>query len=187
MRMSFFSKLILKILKSRNLNILKNTSGSQIGDHFRFGDFCNFTLYPKLRKIHLGNDVNIRNYCNILVGNDAELSIGNRFFMNNYCSINCLEKIEIGENTLFGEGVKLYDHNHQYSAEPEFKVEHQKFNTAPIKIGKNCWLGSNVTVLKGVTIGDNVIIGAGCLIYKDVAANSVITLNQTLQSKSIYG
>lgn len=173
-RMNFFSKLILKTLKNRNLGILKNHSGSETGNNLRFGDFCNFTLYPKLRKIRFGNDINIRNYCNIIVGNDAELFLGNRFFMNNYCSINCLEKIEIGENTLFGEGVKLYDHNHEYSSEPEFKVEHQKFRTAPVKIGKNCWLGSNVTVLKGVTIGDNTIIGAGCLVYKDVPANSVV-------------
>lgn len=172
--MNFFSKLILKTLKNRNLGILKNHSGSETGNNLRFGDFCNFTLYPKLRKIRFGNDINIRNYCNIIVGNDAELFLGNRFFMNNYCSINCLEKIEIGENTLFGEGVKLYDHNHEYSSEPEFKVEHQKFRTAPVKIGKNCWLGSNVTVLKGVTIGDNTIIGAGCLVYKDVPANSVV-------------
>jgi len=172
--MNFFSKIILKILRRRNLGILKNHSSSEIGKHLRFGDFCNFTLYPNLRKIRLGNDVNIRNYCNILVGNQAELILGNRFFMNNYCSINCLEKIEIGENTLFGENVKLYDHNHEYSTKPEFKVEHQKFKTAPIKIGKNCWLGSNVTVLKGVTIGDNTIIGANCLIYKDIPENSVV-------------
>lgn len=91
--------------------------------------------------------------------------------MNNYCSINCLEKIEIGENTLFGESVKIYDHNHQYSSE---KIEHQ----APIKIGKNCWFGSNVIILKGVTIGDNVILGAGCVIHKDIPSNSIVINKQ---------
>lgn len=112
-----------------------------------------------------------------MVGNEAELHIAENVFMNNYCSINCLEKIEIGENTLFGEAVKLYDHNHQYSSE---KVEHQEFTTSPIKIGKNCWLGSNVTVLKGVTIGDNCIIGANVLVHKNVASGSVLKLNQQL-------
>lgn len=175
--MSFFAKITLKILKNRNLGILKKNRNCRIGNHLRFGDFCNFSLYPNLKKLDIGDDVNIRNYCNILVGDGAELTLGNRFFMNNYCSVNCLEKIEIGENTLFGEGVKLYDHNHEYQTEPEFRVEHQKFKTAPIKIGKNCWLGSNVTVLKGVTIGDNTIIGAGCLIYKDVPENSVVKNN----------
>lgn len=164
--MIFFSKLVFYLLKLPNIHTLKKYSRS-----LKFGNFCHFSFYPNVKKIILGNNINIRNYCNILVGSNAELNIGANVFMNNYCSINCLEKIEVGENTLFGEGVKLYDHNHQYSAE---KVEFQKFNTAPIKIGKNCWLGSNVVVLKGVTIGDNVIIGAGCLIHKDIPANSII-------------
>ncbi len=185
-QMSLFSRIILKVLKKNVLSQLKKNPHSTIGNHIRLGDFCNFSLYPNIKKVEFGAHINIRNYCNILVGNDAELVLGNRFFMNNFCSINCLEKIEIGENTLFGEGVKLYDHNHQYSSEPEFRVEHQKFNTAPIKVGKNCWLGSNVTVLKGVTIGDNTIIGAGCLIYKDIPANSVVKLlaENIIESKS---
>ncbi len=172
--MELLSKIFLKLLKNRNFKILTKHSGSQIGNNLRFGDFCNFVFYPKAKEIKFGSDINIRSYCSFLVGNSAELILGNNVFMNNYCSVNCLEKIEIGENTLFGEGVKLYDHNHEYSTKPEFKVEHQRFRTAPIKIGKNCWLGSNVTILKGVTIGDNTIIGAGCLIYKNVPANTII-------------
>lgn len=103
--------------------------------------------------------------------------------MNNGCSVNCLEKIEIGENTLFGEGVKLYDHNHEYSSE---KVERQKFKKAPIKIGKNCWLGSNVVVLKGVTIGDNSIVGANVTVYKDIPAHSVVVNKSESVIKSVF-
>lgn len=178
--MDFFSKIFLKFLKNKNFSILRNHQNSEVGGQLRLGDFCNLVLYPGLKKLKFGNQINIRNYCNILVGDQAELQLGDRFFMNNYCSINCLEKIEIGENTLFGEGVKLYDHNHQYTSQPDFKVEHQKFNSAPIKIGKNCWLGSNVTVLKGVTIGDNCIIGAGCLIYQDVPEGKIVKLKQEI-------
>lgn len=175
--MNFIGKLVYYILKLPNLRKLKQFSKS-----IKLGDFCNISFYLEAEKILLGNNINIRNYCNILVGNNAKLILGNRVFVNNYCSINCLEKIEIGENTLFGEGVKLYDHNHQYSSD---RIEHQKFNTSPIKIGKNCWLGSNVTILKGVTIGDNVIIGAGCTIYKDVPPNSVVINKQELIMKSL--
>ncbi len=178
--MGLISKIILRFLKSKSLHDLVKNPNSKIGKQLKFGNFCTFTLYPNVKNVSIGNNVDIRNYCNILVGNNAELILENKFFMNNFCSINCLEKIEIGENTLFGEGVKLYDHNHEYSNEPTFKVEHQKFKTSPIKIGKNCWLGSNVTILKGVTIGDNTIIGAGCLIYKDVPANSIIKLKQEI-------
>ncbi|MDY6024641.1 acyltransferase [Bergeyella zoohelcum] len=134
-----------------------------------------------MAKVTIGEKLELRNHCSIRVGKDATLSIGNNVFMNNGCSVNCLEKIEIGENTLFGEGVKLYDHNHEYSSE---KVERKKFKKAPIKIGKNCWLGSNVVVLKGVTIGDNSTIGANVTVYKDIPAHSMIINRQELIVKS---
>jgi len=176
--MKLFAKVFLRILKSKNLGILQDHRNIEIGNNFKFGDFCNFIFHSELKTVRFNNKINFRNYINLLVGKQAELIIGNGVFFNNYCSINCLEKIEIGDETLFGEGVKLYDHNHQYSTNSDFTIEHQKFNTAPIKIGKNCWLGSNVTVLKGVTIGDNVIVGAGVLVYKDIPANSIVKLKQ---------
>ena len=86
-----------------------------------------------------------------------------------------MDNIFIDENTLIGEGVKFYDHNHKYNS---IEVSHKEFSTAPIVIGKGCWLGANVVILKGVTIGDNVIIGAGCVIHKDVPANSIIVNKQ---------
>lgn len=179
--MSFFSKIILKFLKNSNLKKLRQNPSTKTDSSLRMGNFCNFSLYDDAKNISFGKNVNIRNYCNFFVGKNAELILEDRVFMNNYCSINCIEKIEIGENTLFGEGVKLYDHNHQYTA---YKVEPRKFNSAPIKIGKNCWLGSNVTVLKGVSIGDNCIIGAGCVIFKNVEANSIIVNEQNLLNKA---
>lgn len=175
-KMEFISKIIYYLLKLPHINKLRKYTSS-----VKLGDFCKITFYPNAKKIVLGKNLDIRNYCNILVGNNAELIVGDNFFMNNSCSINCLDKIEIGENTLFGENVKLYDHNHQYSSE---KIEYKKFNTSPIKIGKNCWLGSNVVVLKGVNIGDNSIIGAGCIIHKDVPPCSVIMNKQELIVKS---
>jgi len=139
-----------------------------------------FILHGNLKKVTIGNSVSFRNYVHILVQENASLEIGNHFFMNNFCSINCLDHISIGDHTLFGEGVKLYDHNHAYESLPDFKIHHSKFTTAPIKIGKNCWLGSNVTVLKGVTVGDNCIIGAECTIHKDIPPNTTVVNNQEL-------
>ncbi|MES2278855.1 MAG: acyltransferase [Bacteroidota bacterium] len=128
--------------------------------------------------IKFGAYVHIKKYCHILLFPNAELIIGGNVFFNNYCSVNCLEKIHIGDNTLFGEGVKIYDHNHAYSTVNGIvKIEKSEFKTAPVVIGANCWIGSNVTILKGVTIGDNVIIGANNLIYKSIPANSVVKLN----------
>ncbi|ACU08767.1 exopolysaccharide biosynthesis protein, acetyltransferase [Flavobacteriaceae bacterium 3519-10] len=176
------SKVFLRILKNKNLGALRNNPNIQTGRNMKLGDFCNFQMNPELQSVQIKSNVSLRNYISLLVGKNAELIIGENLFFNNYCSVNALHRIEIGDNTLFGEGVKIYDHNHQYTAE---KIQHQQFNTAPVKIGKNCWLGSNVTVLKGVTIGDNVIIGAGVLVYKDIPANSIVKLKQELVTQSI--
>ena len=55
---------------------------------------------------------------------------------------------------------------------------------APVSIRKHCWIVSNVVILKGVTIGDNCVIGAGCIVYKDVADGSVVVNKQELDYKS---
>ena len=118
----------------------------------------------------VGSNVICRNFENFHVSS-GKLILHDGVFINNSCSFNCMERIEIGAGTMMGEGVRFYDHDHVYTAE---KIEKWQWTTAPIKVGKDCWIGSNVTILKGVTIGDNTIIGAGCIVRKDIPANSVV-------------
>ena len=118
----------------------------------------------------VGSNVICRNFENFHVSS-GKLILHDGVFVNNSCSFNCMERIEIGSGTMMGEGVRFYDHDHIYTAE---KIEKWQWTTAPIRVGRDCWIGSNVTILKGVTIGDNTIIGAGCLIRNDVPANSVV-------------
>lgn len=179
-----FYNLFEKLYRRQQLSTLKRNP-KVFFDHIRMGVGNRFVVDKDIKKFSIGKAVELRNYTCILVVKDANLEIGDHFFMNNFCSINCLEHISIGNNTLFGENVKLYDHNHTYDTSPAFKLHPSKFTKAPIKIGNNCWLGSNVTVLKGVTIGDNCIIGAGCTIYKDVPANTQIINKQDLTFNSL--
>lgn len=118
----------------------------------------------------VGTNVICRNFENFHVSL-GKLILHDGVFINNSCSFNCMERIEIGAGTMMGEGVRFYDHDHIYTAE---KIEKWQWTSAPIIVGRDCWIGSNVTILKGVTIGDNTIIGAGCLIRNDVPANSVV-------------
>lgn len=118
----------------------------------------------------VGSNVICRNFENFHVSS-GKLILHDGVFINNSCSFNCMERIEIGNGTMMGEGVRFYDHDHVYTTE---KIEKWQWSTAPIRVGRDCWIGSNVTILKGVTIGDNTIIGAGCLIRNDVPANSVV-------------
>lgn len=118
----------------------------------------------------VGPNVICRNFENFRVPS-GKLILHDGVFINNSCSFNCMERIEIGAGTMMGEGVRFYDHDHVYTAE---KIEKWQWTTAPIRVGRDCWIGSNVTILKGVTIGDNTIIGAGCLVRNDIPANSVV-------------
>ena len=128
---------------------------------FQIDDKANFVV---------GSNVICRNFENFRLPS-GKLILHDGVFINNSCSFNCMERIEIGNGTMMGEGVRFYDHDHVYTAE---KIEKWQWSTAPIRVGRDCWIGSNVTILKGVTIGDNTIIGAGCLVRKDIPSNSVV-------------
>lgn len=118
----------------------------------------------------------------LVIEQQGGVKIGNHCFFNNYCTLASQSGIEIGDGTLFGENVKVYDHNHCYK-DVTIPIKEQGYTSAPIKIGKHCWIASNVVILKGVTIGDNCCIGAGCVVYKDVPAGTTLINKQELTEK----
>lgn len=111
------------------------------------------------------NNLLARNNLKLFI-NNGSLYFGEGCFVNNDCSFNCLDRISIGENSIFGEGIKVYDHDHRIG--DGYIVSKNEFVTAPICIGSNCWIGSNTVILKGVNIADNVIIGANSLVNKSI-------------------
>ncbi|MBO7439012.1 MAG: acyltransferase [Bacteroidales bacterium] len=145
---------------------------------------CFFKLVYR-HKISIPWSCRIRFGFNIVIDdNSAVVEIGKNVHFNNYCSLNALCKIKIGDNTIIGENVKMYDHNHKYK-DNKLLIVNQGFTCGPIIIGNNCWIGSNVTILKGVTIGDNCVIGAGCIVFKDIPSNTLLINKQDLIYKSI--
>lgn len=135
-----------------------------------------------LNKIKIGKNVTIRKRLNVVHGENV--SIGNNVFFNNDCSINALGKIIIGDDCLFGENVKMYDHNHIFS-DLNKPIRKQGMKVGEIIIGNNCWICSNVTILSNVTIGDNVIIGANCLIYKSIPSNTIVKCKSQLEFRTV--
>ncbi|HCW53830.1 MAG TPA: acyltransferase [Clostridium sp.] len=127
-------------------------------------------------KVEFGKRIGLLKGFNVVVEQRGKLIIGNDVFFNNYCSVNCLSSITIGNGCIFGEGVKLYDHNHEYK-DKDVPIKQQGFKKGKISIGENCWIGSNVIILNNVNIGDNVVIGANCLIYKSIPSNSIVKNN----------
>lgn len=129
--------------------------------------------------LSLGKGFTFRMGFNLASLDGGRILINDNVFFNNYCSIMAMDYISIGEGTIFGENVKIYDHNHCYK-DTNTPIKNQGYKSAPIVIGKHCWIASNVVILKGVTIGDNCVIGAGCIVYKDVPANTILMCKQEL-------
>ena len=103
----------------------------------------------------------------------GELQIGKRFGINRYSRIVAHEKIEIGNHVTIGQMVSILDHDHQYQFR-DGRLQLEGYITEPVKIGNNVWIGDKCTILKGVSIGDNVVIGANTLVHKDVPSGVVI-------------
>lgn len=135
--------------------------------------------------LRMGEGVTFRRrfVLNIAPGTQGMVAIGDGCFFNNDCSINCHLSVSIGANTLFGEGVKVYDHNHAFS-DLERPIKDQGFNSGAVRIEDNCWIGSNVVVLAGVTIGEGSVIGAGAVVAKSVPPYSVLVSKQQLVCRS---
>lgn len=105
----------------------------------------------------------------LYIGVDGgQLTIGNHCFFNINSSITCIDKITIGNNCKFGNNLVIVDHDHNYKAsDPEFLG-------SAIEIGNNVWCGANVVILRGSTIGDNCVVGAGSVVKGNYPAGSLI-------------
>ncbi len=102
----------------------------------------------------------------------GNLTVGERVIFGHHCTLAAREHIEIGSDCMIAELVSIRDHDHAFAGSGGVYRE-QGFVCAPVRIGRNVWLGGKVTVCKGVSIGDNSVIGANAVVTKDVPANCV--------------
>lgn len=136
-------------------------------------------------KFSYGKRFHMRRGFQVTIENGAEIHIGDDVFFNNFCAVHARKSIAIGDGTIFGENVRVYDHNHRF-ADPDAQLKDQGYSEAKVTIGSHCWIGSNVTILKGATIGDNVVIGAGCVVSQDIPSNVVVRQNVVLTMEEIH-
>ena len=122
---------------------------------------------------YCGSGLRTRNNVFFRIYDKGKLSIGNNCFFNDGCSINCNEKIQIGDNVICGQNVMLFDHDHDY------KRNIKSFINKEVIIGNNVWIGANCIILKGVTIGDNSVIAAGTIVNKNVGENVLFYQKRT--------
>lgn len=100
------------------------------------------------------------------------------FGKNIYANFNltCVDDthIYVGDYTMFGPNVTVATAGHPIL--PELREKGYQYN-APVRIGKNCWIGAGAIILPGVSIGDNVVIGAGSVVTKDLPSDVVAVGN----------
>ena len=101
---------------------------------------------------------------NVTIGENVWIS----FAVSGGCYIQGGNGVTIGDNSIFGPGVKIISANH----DPEDIGKWIKEN--PIKIGKNCWIGSNAVLLPGIELGDNVVVGAGAVVTRSFPDNALL-------------
>lgn len=82
--------------------------------------------------------------------------------------------IYVGDYTMFGPNVTVATAGHPIL--PELRQKGYQYN-APVHIGKNCWIGAGVVIVPGITIGDNVVVGAGSIVTKDLPDNVIAVGN----------
>lgn len=129
-----------------------------------------------------GKKFSFRDGFHLMIEKSGKVEIGDNVFFNNECSINAHTGIRIENNCVFGENVKIYDHNHRYN-DSDIPIHRQGFKASEIVIEENCWIASNVVILEGVTIGKNCVIGASNVIFQSIPANSVVVnkINQVVR------
>ena len=97
------------------------------------------------------------------------ITVGENVFINACCHFQDHGGVTIGDGCQIGHNVVFATLNHGLAPE-----ERKSTYPAPIVLGRNVWVGSNATILQGVTIGDNAVIAAGAVVTKDVAAGTVV-------------
>ena len=108
------------------------------------------------------------------------LAFGENVCMNYRCHIGVINSIVVGNNVLIGSNVLITDHSHGYNDARDIHtspIDRILYSKGPVIIEDNVWIGENVSILPGVTIGRNSIIGANSVVTKSIPAFCIASGN----------
>lgn len=128
--------------------------------------------------ISIGNNVGIGAYSRVVVSTSLThpgqgITIGNHVGIGEYAYLGGGGGLDIGDECIIGQYFSCHPENHN-SQDLRQSIRHQGVTRQGIKVGANCWIGSKVTLLDGVTIGAGCIVAAGAVVTRSFPANSVI-------------
>ena len=104
---------------------------------------------------------------------EGEVSIGAKTVLGQECTISAYQRVTIGRECVIADRVMMIDFDHG-AAEVERPVRLQGIYKRDVRVGHNVWIGYGACILRGVTVGDNAIIGTSAVVTKDVPANAVV-------------
>jgi acetyltransferase-like isoleucine patch superfamily enzyme len=154
-----------------------NSSKIKWGKFLRLGNQVYVSALSK-NGIQFGNNVSIGAFSRVIVStslNDIgdKIVIGNNVGIGEFAYLGGAGGLEIGDECIVGQYLSCHPENHNYD-DITISIRHQGVSRKGIKIGKNCWIGSKVTILDGVEIGAGSIIAAGSVVTKSFDENSII-------------
>lgn len=158
--------------------------GKRYNVHYiqRISPSCNLQVFQQ-GKLNIGRNTEFASGCDFQVHGQGKLIIGERTYFNRYCMISAHQSVKIGANCMFGPSVKIFDNNHRFTKEDGVS---SALKTDEIVIGNNCWIASNVIILKGTHIGDNCVIGTGCIVSGDIPSRSIVKCKTELEISEIH-
>lgn len=169
---------ILLIYNAIRIAYNKLRFGKRFNVHImqRISPMCALKLYSK-GYMQIERNCEFAHGCDFQVHGIGKLHIGTNTYFNRYCMISAHESVKIGNNCMFGPGVKVFDNNHRFTKNDGVL---STLKCGEITIGNNCWIAANAVILKGTTIGDNCVIGAGCLVQGNVPNGTLVKCKQEL-------
>ena len=109
----------------------------------------------------------------VVLKNLHKLQVGENFSLHDFCYVDAVGGVKVGNNVSIAHGSSLISFNHSWGS-LELPIKYNPISKAPIVIEDDVWVGCGVRIMSGVTIGKRSVVAAGSVVVKDVPANTVV-------------
>ena len=136
----------------------------------------NAALNFKKGAARIGKNFTMKPNAYIAVVNGGTLTVGDGISIARNSIVVCHHRVTIGDRCAIAPNVVIYDHDHKFGPEGI----RPGYNTAPVVIENDCWIGAGVTILRGTHIGEGCVIGAGSIVKGEIPPHSLVTSDRQL-------